>query len=810
MKVSGVEAYSIDKIVGNNIVFSKDGTVSFVYKLILPTKYSLSETNFDEKIMALIQAFKGFPKDSFIHKQDIFIKKKYDVSNIDRDSFLGKSFKEHFSDREYIDHQTILSFSLKGLRSLEKAYLKNPFRYDESLEKNDKEKLIQFKEVLSRSLNILDNIKKSKLIKPTKQEVKQIILNTTNGFETKGFYDLDFRDRTFGDDYNFDVFSFNRDSFFPDEIVNVTKSDLSLEELNIYEGFMDCFGETFPYNHIYNQIIYFKGKDTIIGELEESKREYSRYKSHSVNIKKKHDHLDDQIKILSEDSTEPIKFHANIILFEKDKDLLEKAKNKFKNLADIKGLTYYVPKKEILRNIFLGSIIGREKMLHRDFFFTSTLKTSVILFNQTSFSKDDEKGIYFNDRINQIPLKRDIWDEDKRRINARNSIFIANTGGGKSVSALRKITQLIDQGVNIVIVEFGKSFEMITRLNPSISKQVKYSMDTPLNINPFDIKGEVTHIKKSYLASIIFKCWRVKEYMADTHVLVSMEKILTHYYNQINNEHSFESFYNFVVEGGDQLLKTLEIEPEYFNIKSFKHNCSQFLEGGKYENVFKVTNEIESLSDKQLVVFELTEIKKDPFLVTLILLILQDTIDSNILSDRSKKGMLVFDEFAETQAIRDLYTDDDVLSTVAILFQKIRKENGAVTLIIQDIAQLPKNHYTDGILANTQILYVLPSNTSTYIKIKETMKLKESEYIQMCSIVNNYNSDRPYSEEFIRIGDKLSEVVRNELADEEFYAFQTDGATWKKLNDHYSEKTQDLKESIKYFVNQKKSHYEII
>jgi type IV secretory pathway VirB4 component len=192
------------------------------------------------------------------------------------------------------------------------------------------------------------------------------------------------------------------------------------------------------------------------------------------------------------------------------------------------------------------------------------------------------------------------------------------------------------------------------------------------------------------------------------------------------------------------------------------------------------------------------KIKKDPFLVTLILLILQETIDSNILSDRGKKGVLIFDEFAETQAIKDMYSGEEVIQTVAILYQKIRKENGAVYIIIQDPSQLPDNNYTAGIIANTQVLMVLPSNKGTYQEVQKKFKLAEHEMYQLLSLKNNLIAEHPYSELFLKLGEENT-VVRLELPPEAFLAFQTDGEKWKQLNAEF-ERVKDMKQAINNLI----------
>ena len=61
--------------------------------------------------------------------------------------------------------------------------------------------------------------------------------------------------------------------------------------------------------------------------------------------------------------------------------------------------------------------------------------TTPIIFSIASdtASSTDEKGIIFNDRQNNIPVIKDVWDEKKKRIKARNFAIFAPTGEGKSL-----------------------------------------------------------------------------------------------------------------------------------------------------------------------------------------------------------------------------------------------------------------------------------------------------------------------------------------------------------------------------------------
>ena len=190
------------------------------------------------------------------------------------------------------------------------------------------------------------------------------------------------------------------------------------------------------------------------------------------------------------------------------------------------------------------------------------------------------------------------------------------------------------------------------------------------------------------------------------------------------------------------------------------------------------------IASKDFIIFELTQIKKDPFLVSVIMSILFDTIESKILSDRSQRGMLVFDEYAESQAIKDSHSGADIHSTVAFCYQKLRKENGAIMTIIQSPAQLPDNEYTKGIISNTQILYVLPTTNVVYSDVEEMFRFdSKAKKNLMRSIKNDFASKRKYSEVFVSFGDKDFKVLRLELSPEKFLAFQTDGSIWQELQD---------------------------
>ena len=123
--------------------------------------------------------------------------------------------------------------------------------------------------------------------------------------------------------------------------------------------------------------------------------------------------------------------------------------------------------------------------------------------------------------------------------------------------------------------------------------------------------------------------------------------------------------------------------------------------------------------------------------------------------------------------------------------------------IIQTPAQLPNNEYTKGIIANTQLLYVLPTNETVYDQVIEAFSIKNKSHINlMKSIKNNFSGKRPYSEIFMRFADAHAKVVRLEFSKEKFLAFQTDGHDWQTLHDDF-EINQNMETSIKNLLTKK-------
>lgn len=95
-----------------------------------------------------------------------------------------------------------------------------------------------------------------------------------------------------------------------------------------------------------------------------------------------------------------------------------------------------------------------------------------------------------------------------------------------------------------------------------------------------------------------------------------------------------------MTEHYEDICRRKDVDPNYFDLSSFRLICSEFLPGERYANVCR-TDGVPDFGNRRLVVFELTQIKQDKFLSDLVMALIFDVIHDKILSDRTRRGMII-------------------------------------------------------------------------------------------------------------------------------------------------------------------------
>jgi type IV secretory pathway VirB4 component len=198
-----------------------------------------------------------------------------------------------------------------------------------------------------------------------------------------------------------------------------------------------------------------------------------------------------------------------------------------------------------------------------------------------------------------------------------------------------------------------------------------------------------------------------------------------------------------------------------------------------------------------LIVFELDEVKDNKEILSVMLKLIKSAIQRTIWRNRSERGIILFDEFAKQLKFKN------VLESVEFYYQAIRKQNGAIGIILQSINQLPDNSTSASILENTQVVYSL-RNEKGYEELQKRLNLSSHDLNQLKSIRNNLTGTRKYTEMFIKIG-KESNIFRLEVPKEVYAAYLTDGKESEAIMAIYKEK-QNMEQAINEFIKEPKAH----
>jgi len=499
-------------------------------------------------------------------------------------------------------------------------------------------------------------------------------------------------------------------------------------------------------------------------------------------------------KINADDNARIVRGHFNIVYWSKSAHDLEGITSKIKTEFKELDIIPYYPKGQQQKNYILNSYCCFSSNFSNNDLYVTDLKHALcLLINNTNY-KSDTSGIIFNDREHNIPVLKDVWDEGKRRIKARNFAIFAPTGEGKSFLANNILRQYFEAGVRLVIIDLGGSYSKFAKLYPDDHIILRYEKGENLGINPFyisdstDLSPERLEDLSLFLLELLAKGNSVSKGRE-----VAMKKVLLYYYQTTKMNHSLASLYEFVSRNKERLLEDLDIKEEDFSCYDFLHILSEYVEGGLYSFLFNVgEDQSYKLEDKRMIVFELDEVRDNKEILSVMLKLIKSAIQRTIWQNRAEKGIILFDEFAKQLKF------DNVLESVEFYYQAIRKQNGAVGIILQSINQLPQSSTSASILENTQVIYSL-QNEKGYDELVKRLHLSSHDLNQLKSIKNNLTGPRKYTEMFIKIG-KQSNIFRLEVPKEVYAAYLTDGKENQAIMESYR-KTQNMQKAIVEFTS---------
>lgn len=735
--------FSVEDVDGIGVLYTKTGEYSAILKIENPVqKYSANIDNYYEFTNLMTAIVQTLGEGYAIHKQDVFIRKKFHDETNDNHEFLSESYFRYFTGRNYTDAQTYLIIT----------------------QENKKSRLFSFDKKKWRDFLVK--------IRKVKDQLKDRGVDSTylDGATARDYVDryfsMNFIDKTISmsnfkvDDESIcmgnkrckvyslvDVDCINLpDVIRPFTNIEVNNTSMPVDLVSLVDSIPTA--ETV----IYNQMIFMPNQKRELSLLDKKKNRHASMPNPSnliavEDIKKVQD-------VIARENKQLVYAHFNLVVSVPIDEDIQKCTNHLENSFGRMGI--HISKRaynqlELFVNSFPGNCYGMNPDYDR--FLTLSDAASCLMYKEhIQHSEDTPLKVHFTDRQG-VPVAIDIsGKEGKNKITDNSNFFILGpSGSGKSFFTNSMVRQLWEQTTDVVLVDTGNSYEgLCDYVN---GKYISYTEEHPITMNPFAIKREELNIEKiGFLKNLVMLIWKGtngKITKTEDHLI---EDVITEYYDAFFRtgqvkELSFNTFYEYSTRRIPEIVRDNSLEG--IDLATYNYLLKDFYKGGNHEQTLN-ENLDTALFDETFIVFEIDSIKDDPLLFPLVTLIIMDVFIQKMRIKKNRK-MLVIEEAWKAIA------SPMMAEYIKYLYKTARKfwaSVGVVTQEIQDIVGSPI--VKEAIINNSDVIMLLDQSKfkERFDEIKAILGLTEVDCRKIFTInrLENKEGRSFFREVFIRRG----------------------------------------------------------
>ncbi len=275
----------------------------------------------------------------------------------------------------------------------------------------------------------------------------------------------------------------------------------------------------------------------------------------------------------------------------------------------------------------------------------------------------------------------------------------ATTGGGKSFLSNELISGVLAAGGKVWVIDAGRSY---AKLCDTLGGQhLSFEAEAKMCLNPFssistdDEFEEVQAILLNLLATMAAPNDGLSDFQLSILNTILLEQFQA-YRSGLTVDHIAAACFKKaedLAEGRDREFREKRVSDIGFGLQAF---CS----AGQYGKYFNGPANIDFR--RNFVLLELEELKNQPHLQTVVLLLLVYQVQNGMyLSAQDSMKMLLVDE------AWDLLKDPKIAGFMEAGYRRFRKYNGSACIITQSIGDLHKSPTGHAILANSATTIIL-------------------------------------------------------------------------------------------------------
>ena len=546
--------FSCEDVKGMGVIYTKKGDYSVILKMENPVrKYSADIDSYYDFTSLMSSIMQSLGEGYAIHKQDVFVKREFDMRAIAKNkkggtnNFLSSSYFKFFNGRKYTDSETYLIVTQKGKKGGLGTYDKGKWRdfqikaqkvYDRLKANEIRCSFMSAEEckTLADRFFAFDFVSENPSMTNFKVDAEKIGMGN-NQIKVYSLLDVD----------NVGLPGQLR-PFTEVSVNNATMPMDLMSDIDHIPGVETA---------VYNQIVYLPNQKKENARLDKKKNRHASMPNPSNQIAV--DDINAVQEELARNGKQLVYGHFNLIVQIKQDEDFQKVTNALENL--FARYNIHISKKAYNQlELFVGSFPGNCFRINEEYdrFLTLSEAAFSLMYKERQTKGDDSSfQCYYTDRQG-VPLAVDITGKEGKIKYTNNSNFfvLGPSGSGKSFSMNTVMRQLYEQDTDCVIVDTGDSYEGICSYYGGT--YISYTKEKPISMNPFKITdieyqnnfGE----KKNFLKSLIFQLFKGAEASSKIEDTIINTTIVEYY------EAYFHPFESFTEEERKVMKETLLLE----------------------------------------------------------------------------------------------------------------------------------------------------------------------------------------------------------------------------------------------------------
>ena len=761
---------------GDGVILSKRGDICVGWEVQLPPAFRCNEAGYDSLVGTLAGAIALLPDYTIVHKQDIFMRKRYHAEK--SSGFLEKAYEEHFDGREYLDHRCLLwlSFSSKknvrsgssGLLGLAGPGLPSAAAIGRCLTAAE-----QFGAMLGgNSLLSLRRLTEEDVFGADKPGLLQDYLNFTDG-GADVLSDIQVSPRALRiGDKSIVCHLFADLDQLPGEVASCKRNrDLSTENSAVMLSFLNDIGQALDCEHVVNWFCVKEPLKDIHGSLDSKRRQMQSMSARNAENRKYAEEINEYLEIAAVQQMSTVRCHLNV--FSVDENATTTAISKL-GITPVRD-TANAPAQ------FWTSIPGNESGLAFSEYMTMELQSSLCLNLYDGFDTGIADGVLkMSDRIRLVPQRFDIQEKalDAGLIENYNVFLLGPSGSGKSFFMNKYLRSCYVAGQHCFLIDVGDSYRGLCYIikEESGGKDGTYytfEKGKPISFNPFrNVKrfSQVDSEAMNFLFTLMVTLWKNGKVeissSAEKYVRESISAFLRQW-DQVFDP-VFNDYFEFVRDVFGDLLRAEDAGKEYFDLKDYLISLEQFYKGGPYDYLLNSSESVNILEDR-FVVFEIDHIKGDPVIYPITTLVIMDAFMEKMTSNSDFKVMCIEEAWKAIMGTQ-------MATYMLELWKTARKHRTAAMVVTQELKDITSSPIIkDSIVENSGVKILLDQTKylNRFEELAAQLSLSEDDKGMVLSLNRLKIPGASGREVFFNLGNRKSFVMRLEVSPEERIAFSS-------------------------------------